>query len=102
MLPSFRSYQLAVEFYRRVKHQRAPYFLRNQLLRAASSIALNLGEGSAKRSQADRRRFYEFALGSVRECEAVASLLGDRALHLREPLDKLARHVFRLVQSLNP
>ena len=68
------------------------------MLRAASSVALNLSEGSAKRSPADRRRFYEIALGSVRECEAIVELL--EAKRLKEPVDKLARHVYKLVRAL--
>ena len=100
MLNSFRSYQLAVEFYRLAERQRAPHHLRNQLLRAASSIVLNLSEGSAKKSSADRSRFYEYSLGSVRECEAIAALLGNSANQLTEPLDKLARHIFNLVRAL--
>lgn len=100
MLQTFRSYQLAVEFYRLAESQKAPGHLRNQLLRASSSVALNLKEGSAKRSPRDRRRFYEIGLGSVRECEAIVDLLGTEALRLQEPLDKLARHVCRLVQAI--
>lgn len=100
MLHSFRSYQLAIQFYRLAQGQRAPRHLRDQLLRASSSVALNLSEGSAKRSPADRRRFYEIGLGSVRECEAIAELLGPQAAALEEPLDKLARHVYKLVQAV--
>ena len=101
MLHTFRSYQLAVEFYRLAQGQSAPRNLRDQLLRAASSIALNLSEGSAKRSSADRRRFYEIGLGSVRECEAIVELLKPQSASLVEPIDKLARHVYKLVQALN-
>jgi len=100
MLENFRSYQLAVDFYRLAQGQRAPRHLRDQLLRAASSVALNLGEGSAKRSPADRRRFYEIALGSVRECEAIIMLTAPTSAGLTEPVDKLARHVYRLVHAL--
>lgn len=100
MLQSFRSYQLAVQFYRLAERQRAPRHLKDQLLRASSTIALNLSEGSAKRSAADRRRVYEIGLGSVRECEAITELLGEAACELREPLDMLARHVFRLVRGV--
>ena len=75
MLHTFRSYQLAVQFYRLAVGVRAPRHLKDQLHRAASSVALNLSEGSAKTSDADRRRFYEIALGSCRECEAVVELL---------------------------
>ena len=100
MLHQFRSYQLAIAFYRLAQGQKAPRHLRDQLLRAASSIALNLGEGSAKRSTADRRRFFEIALGSVRECETIVVLLAPHSESLREPIDKLARHVYRLVHAL--
>lgn len=100
MLHQFRSYQLAVEFYREARAQSAPRHLRDQLMRAASSVALNLSEGSAKSSQADRRRFYEIALGSVRECEAIVELLEPNSLALKEPIDKLARHVYKLVRAL--
>ena len=100
MLTNFRSYQLAVKFYRLAQGQRAPRHLRDQLLRASSSVALNLSEGSAKRSPADRRRFYEIALGSVRECEAIVALLFPQASPLDEPVDKLARHVYKLVHAV--
>jgi four helix bundle protein len=69
-------------------------------MRAASSVALNLSEGSAKRSIADRRRFYEIALGSVRECEAIVELLEPDSRQLKEPVDRLARHVYKLVRAL--
>lgn len=39
-----------------------------QLLRAAGSIGANIAEGYSRGTTADRRRFYEYALGSVREC----------------------------------
>jgi four helix bundle protein len=79
---------------------RAPHHLKDQLRRAASSIALNLSEGSAKDSRADRRRFYFIALGSVRECEAIIELLRPDSDYLALDADKLARHVYKLCQSL--
>ena len=100
MLQRFRSYQLAVEFYRAARAQSAPRHLKDQLMRAASSVALNLSEGSAKSSNADRRRFYEMALGSCRECEAIVELLDPTSKPLKEPVDKLARHVYKLVRAL--
>jgi four helix bundle protein len=100
MLKTFRSYQLAVNFYKLATKQSARYYLKNQLERAASSIALNLAEGSAKDSAKDRRRFYQIALGSTRECESIVQLLGNRAGTLQQPIDILARHVYKLVKSL--
>lgn len=101
MLHSFRTYKLAVEFYRQAQAQRAPHRLRDQLMRAASSVALNLSEGSAKKSPKDRRRFYEIAQASMRECEAIIELLSPNSQPLMEPADKLARHLYRLVHALD-
>ena len=39
-----------------------------QLLRATASIAANIAEGYSRGTTADRRKFLEYALGSVREC----------------------------------
>ena len=100
MLHHFRTYQLAVQFYRLAHAQDAPRHLKDQLNRAASSIALNLAEGSAKRSAADRRRFYEIALGSCRQCESIVELLHPTSSRLTEPVDILARHLYKLVKAL--
>ncbi len=40
---------------------------RDQVLRAADSVAANVAEGYARRAPADRLRFFEYALGSVYE-----------------------------------
>ena len=79
-LPRFRTYQAAIRFYRECEGLKMPYRLRDQLLRAASSIVLNLAEGSAKESEKDRLRFYRIALGSLRECQAAPSLARSPAL----------------------
>ena len=100
MLHQFRSYKLAVDFYRMAQTLKAPHHLKDQLMRAASSIALNLSEGSAKDSRADRRRFYRIALGSVRECEAIVELLAPSSEFLATDIDILARHVCKLCQAL--
>jgi four helix bundle protein len=42
--------------------------LTNQLWRSAVSIAANIAEGYSRGTGADRARFYEYALGSAREC----------------------------------
>ena len=39
-----------------------------QLLRATASIAAHIAEGYSRGTVADRRKFFEYALGSVREC----------------------------------
>jgi len=96
---NFRTYQLAVEFYRHTQTLCLNGALRGQLARAASSVALNLAEGSGKRSPADQCRFYEIAFGSVRECQAVFDLANMQNTPAAKTLDALAASAYRLVIS---
>ena len=48
---------------------------RDQWLRAAQSIPLNIAEGNGKRSLKDRARFFDIARGSALECAAVQDVL---------------------------
>lgn len=45
-LSRFRAYQLSVEFHQRCREYSFPGYLKNQLLRAASSVSLNLAEAT--------------------------------------------------------
>ena len=95
-LKDFRSYQLSVEFYRRCERVRLPGFLRNQLLRAASSISLNLSEGNSRPMGRDRTRYYRTALGSLRECQAVLDLNAEAGSLLSGIADELGGSLYRL------
>lgn len=48
---------------------------RDQLLRAAQSIPLNIAEGNGKFPSADRGRHWRIALGSALECAATLDVL---------------------------
>lgn len=48
---------------------------RDQLIRSAQSIPLNIAEGNGKRSRKDRSRFFEIARGSAMECAATLDVL---------------------------
>jgi len=50
MRKDFRTYQIAVEFYRLCTAIKLPRHLKDQLQRSASSVALNLAEGSGRGS----------------------------------------------------
>jgi len=75
MLKNFKTYQLAVELYRKCEGVRAKYYIKDQLCRASLSVVLNIAEGSAKPTEKDRRRFYAISLGSLRETQALLDLL---------------------------
>ena len=98
-LANFRSYQLAVQFYREALKLKLPSHLRDQMARASSSVVLNLAEGSAKGTIRDRVRFYRIALGSQRECFAILDLLVEKPVHIANLCDQLGGHIYRLVHS---
>ena len=93
------TYQLAVSFYRTVTALKLPSHLRSQLDRAASSIALNLAEGSGRFGRKDQKRFYHMAFGSLRECQAILDLRGGSNEEVVELADRLAAHIYCLIQS---
>jgi len=96
---TFKTYELAVQFYRETRDLRLVRHLKDQFDRAASSIALNLREGSAKSSRKDRLRFYEIALGSIRECQAIFDLAGTQGPAAKQ-LDATAASAYQLCRSL--
>ncbi len=63
------SYPIARSFRGDLRH------LRDQWLRAAQSIPLNMAEGNGKQSLKDKNRFFEIARGSVLECAAIHDIL---------------------------
>ena len=48
---------------------------RDQWLRAAQSIPLNIAEGNGKQSLKDKSRFFEIARGSALECASIHDVL---------------------------
>ena len=98
--PNFRSYQLAVQVFRQVRGLQLPSYLKDQCLRAASSVVLNLAEGSGKDSAADRRRFYQIAMGSTRELQSVLDLADRVPEGLAADADRLGACVYKLCRAL--
>lgn len=99
MLSKFRSYQIAVQFHRDCAAVTLPGYLKDQLLRASSSIALNLAEGSAKPTYRDQIKFFHIAMGSLRECQAALELAPRREPALVSAADVLGAHLYRLCRQ---
>jgi len=91
-----RSYELAIELYQLSKGVRLPAFLKDQLQRATSSVALNLAEGYGKKTTKDRAKYFTIALGSVREIQAISDLEPTSFIGLKEKIDHLAASVYKL------
>ena len=98
-MKNFRCFNLAVGFYKHARTLRLPRHLKDQLNRAASSIALNLAEGRGKRTTKDQVRYFYIALGSIRECQAIMHLADFDDVQSIVMLDKLGAHVFKLIQN---
>ena len=100
MLKTFKTYQLALGFHKEVIQEKIPGYLRDQLFRASSSIALNLAEGSGRMSRRDQVKFYFIALGSLRECQACLEFLPKKNPALEEKADELGACLYVLCQNM--
>jgi four helix bundle protein len=96
MLENFRTYQLAVQFYRLCQSLKLPRHLSDELARASSSVSLNLAEGAGRHTKADQRRFFHISFGSLRECQAILDLDTELNTEAKLLADKLAAHLYRL------
>jgi four helix bundle protein len=97
---NFRSYQVAVQVFKECRSLPLPSYLKDQCLRAASSVVLNLAEGSGKDSSPDRKRFYQIAMGSTREVQAILNLADRVPTSLLEQVDHLGACVYKLCRAL--
>lgn len=91
------AHKLAVELYQVAKEQKLPRHLKDQLVRASSSIALNLNEGWGRRTEKDRMHFFTMALGSLREVQSICKL--ESLTALEKNADFLGICLYRLTRS---
>jgi four helix bundle protein len=97
-MKNFRTYQLALELYKKSRELRFPSAeMKDQFERAILSVTLNLAEGSGRSTAKDRRRFYVMSLGSLREIQAIFDLLSMESF-VRQA-DILAASLFRLTRN---
>jgi len=97
--------QLALAVYKRTKNfpREEVFGLTSQLRRAAVSIASNIVEGCARRSESDYLRFLDMAYGSAREVEyqvSLASRLGYLTKEDSKSLDALCCETSKVLNGL--
>lgn len=70
------SQELALECYRVTKKfpPDERFAMTQQIRRAAISVHLNIAEGSSRKSQAERNRYYEISRGSVIEIDSAIGI----------------------------
>ena len=65
------------------------YNLVSQIRRAALSVHLNIAEGASRKSNIERKRFYEVARGSVVEIDAALDVIEDMGYIKKEKMEQL-------------
>ena len=76
------------------------YNLKSQLVRAATSVALNIAEGSTGQSDLEQARFLAMAIRSVLETVACQHIISRRGFPDLELLRQAYDHANRLVRML--
>lgn len=97
---SFRTLDLAKDFYQLTRHLKLPHHLKDQFLRSSASVALNLAEGNAKQSEREKYRFYEIAHGSFREAMTILSLENIKDQEIAKVGDLLGASLYKLTRAM--
>ena len=97
-MKNFRTFNLAVEFYRNAKSLPLSGNVKEQFNRASLSIALNLAEGRARRTHKDQLRFFNISFASLREIQAIMIIESLENTEEFKNLDVLAAHLYNLIK----
>ncbi|MBT6515949.1 four helix bundle protein [bacterium] len=98
MNSNFRTLNLAIEFHRECQKLKMKAYLKSQLERATSSVALNLSEGNSRFSTKDRKRFFHISYASLKEAEVallLASIPSDSLFNLS---NHLGGSIYKLIK----
>lgn len=99
-MKTFRTLELAIEFYNKAKTLKlGKRFLQDQYDRALLSILLNLSEGNVKPSVKERRKFFYISFGSFREVQMLLQITENKILI--QDSDSLGAHLYKLCKSLD-
>lgn len=98
-MKTFRTLDLSEKFYHATESLKLSGNLRDQLTRASSSIALNLSEGNAKPSTKEKRRYYQTAYASLKECQTILRLAKIENEEINEKADFLGASLYKLTKA---
>ena len=77
------------------------FSLTQQIRRAVLSAHLNLSEGFSRKSEAERKRFFEVSRGSVIEIDAALDIASDLGYSTKEELKSLGLSMTRYFSMLS-
>ena len=77
------------------------FALSQQIRRAASSVHLNIAEGSSRKSETERKRYYEVARGSLIEIDAALDIASDLNYCKKENLIELGESMITCFKYLS-
>jgi four helix bundle protein len=104
-----KAWQLAIQLYKEVlllvrKLPKEEIFnLTSQIKRAALSVSNNIAEGAARKSAAERKRFYEIARSSDVEVDNCFEVILSSAYLNKEDIvvaEDLVEQIFRLLSAM--
>jgi four helix bundle protein len=97
------SHEMLLECYKITKQlpPEEKYVLTSQIRRASLSVKLNIAEGAARKSTAERSRFYEVARSSVVEIDSALEAVVDLKYVALESLQKSGVLVNRCFSMLS-
>ena len=98
MNSKFRTLELAINLHKECQKLKMKAYLKSQLERATSSVALNLSEGNARFGTADRRRFFQIAYASLKEVEVALMLASVSSTKLADLTDHLGGSIYNLIR----
>ena len=96
------SKQFVLECYRITKDfpSEERFSMVSQIRRAALSTHLNIAEGCSRKSEAERKRFFEVARGSVIEVDTALDLAHDLQYKTREDLQTVGTYLVSTFKQL--
>lgn len=72
----------------------------SQIRRAALSVHLNIAEGASRKSELERKRFFEISRSSIVEIDAAIGIANDLDYLKNIQLDKLGEHMIKCFKIL--
>ena len=72
----------------------------SQIRRASLSVHLNIAEGASRKSEAERKRYYEIARGSIIEIDAALDLAFDLGYIQEQTINNLGEYMVKTFKIL--